>query len=53
MEKEWKEFWATGKVKDYLAYKDCFKEKKMKEDPTVHETVNHSDRDGNRSHANI
>lgn len=25
MEKEWEDFWVTGRVSDYLNYKDCYK----------------------------
>lgn len=31
MEKEWEDFWVTGSVKDYLNYKNCYKDEPQME----------------------
>lgn len=51
MEKSWENFWTTGKVEDYLTYRNRVDEKDKKEEDTkVHGTI--GDRDGNGSKHN-
>lgn len=50
MEKEWDDFWVTGRVKDYLSYKDHYKEA---EEQKVHGTIDYCDGDGDKHHAHI
>ena len=47
MEKSWENFWTTGKVEDYLSYRNVEKEDR------VHGTVGDSDGNGLKCHADI
>lgn len=48
MEKTWDEFWATGKVTDYLAYRNAVSDSGKKQDrETVRSDGTTSGRDGN------
>ena len=51
MEKEWEDFWVTGRVNDYLSYKNHYKEET--EEQNVHGTIDYCDRDGDKRHADI
>ena len=66
MEKEWEDFWVTGRVSDYLNYKDCYKDESEPEDQKAsglnkrkqgnrgfHGTDNYGDGDGDKHHAYI
>ena len=53
MEKEWEDFWITGRVSDYLNYKDCYKDESKQGNKEFHGTDNYGDRDGNKHHAHI
>lgn len=53
MEKTWDDFWATGKVTDYLAYCSC-KETDKREEQKGHQSdgrVDNSNRNGSNFHA--
>ena len=52
MEKKWEDFWVTGRVTDYLSYKNHYKETD-KEEQGVHGTIDYCDGDGNKHHAHI
>lgn len=47
MEKSWENFWTTGKVEDYLNYRNAEKEER------VHGTVNSSNGNGAFHHADF
>ncbi len=52
MEKTWDDFWTTGKVTDYLAYRNVADDGyRAQKEPTEHGTVDHRDGDGFDSHA--
>ncbi|MBQ2900229.1 MAG: hypothetical protein IJE49_00075 [Agathobacter sp.] len=52
MEKSWENFWTTGKVEDYLTYRNCVDEEDKKEEENkVHGTVGDSDGNGSKYHA--
>ena len=46
-EKAWDNFWMTGKVDDYLSYRNSVKER------NDNGTVSECDRDGANNHAHI
>lgn len=58
MEKTWNDFWMTGKVEDYLSYKNSAQDKskdkysqetkKEQKDQNIHGTVGGAYRDGAR-----
>uniref|UniRef100_UPI004057040C hypothetical protein n=1 Tax=Agathobacter sp. TaxID=2021311 RepID=UPI004057040C len=58
MEKTWNDFWMTGKVEDYLSYKNSTQDGKRGENPketkkeqkgqNIHGTVSGAYRDGAR-----
>lgn len=52
MEKTWDDFWTTGKVTDYLAYRNASddRDRTLKE-PTEYGTSDHCDGNGFDSHA--
>lgn len=47
MEKSWENFWTTGKVEDYLSYRNVEKEER------VHGTAGSCDGHGSFDYANI
>lgn len=49
MEKSWENFWTTGKVEDYLSYRNGVTEKDERDNGTVSSCY----RDGAFDHANI
>ena len=52
MEKTWDDFWKTGKVTDYLAYRNVSDDGyRAQKEPTEHGTSNQCDGDGFDSHA--
>ena len=52
MEKSWENFWTTGKVEDYLTYRNRVDEEdKKKEEDRVNGTVGGRDRNGSEYHA--
>ena len=53
-EKTWDNFWMTGRVDDYLSYRNSIRDDKehIKESKT-HGRVSNSDRDGASHHAHI
>ena len=52
MEKSWENFWTTGKVEDYLTYRNRVDEEdKKKEENKVHGTIGDCDRNGSKHHA--
>ena len=53
-EKNWENFWLSGKIDDYLNYRNSVERSdKYKEDGKVHGTVSSSDRDGANGHADF
>jgi len=52
MDKGWENFWATGKVEDYLNYKNHYKEED-KEEQKVHGTNDYGNRDGDKHYAHF
>ena len=51
MEKTWNDFLMTGKVEDYLSYKNSVKdelENQTEKDQDIHGTISSIDRDGAR-----
>lgn len=53
-EKNWDNFWLSGRIDDYLHYRSCaYSSDKHKEDVKTHGTVSDSDRDGTNGHANF
>ena len=51
MEKTWNDFWITGKVEDYLSYKNSTNdewENQKEKDQDIHGTVSSVDRNGAR-----
>ena len=54
LEKSWENFWTTGKVEDYLTYRNRVDEEdKKKEEDKVHGTVGNRDGNGSKYHANF
>lgn len=54
IEKNWESFWLSGKVDDYLSYRNSMgDEEKYKKELGEHGTVSNSDRDGVNYHAHI
>lgn len=58
MEKSWENFWTTGKVEDYLTYRNRItdeddKKSEGKEDEREHGTVGSSNGNGAFHHANF
>ena len=54
MEKSWENFWTTGKVEDYLTYRNRVdKEDKKEEEDKVHGTVGNRDGNGLEHHAHF
>ena len=51
MEKEWDDFFVTGRVNDYLSYKDHYKEEA--EEQKVHGTITDCDMEGDKHHADF
>ena len=52
MEKSWENFWTTGKVEDYLTYRNRVDEEDKKEEENkAHGTVGDSDGNGSKHHA--
>ena len=52
MEKTWDDFWKTGKVTDYLAYRNVSDDGyRAQKEPTEHGTSNQCYGDGFDSHA--
>lgn len=52
MEKTWDDFWITGKVTDYLAYRNASDDRcRAQKEPAKHGTVDHRDGNGFDSHA--
>ena len=55
MEKTWEDFWTTGKVTDYLAYRGCtdavYEPQKEQKEQMAYGTAGGVDRDGFNSHA--
>lgn len=52
MEKSWENFWTTGKVEDYLTYRNRVDEEdKKEEEKKVHGTIGDCDRNGSKHHA--
>ena len=52
MEKSWENFWTTGKVEDYLTYRNRVDEEdKKKEENKGHGTIGDCDRNGSKHHA--
>ena len=52
MEKSWENFWTTGKVEDYLTYRNRVdKEDKKEEESKVHGTAGDRDGNGSKHHA--
>ena len=49
MEKSWENFWTTGKVEDYLSYRNVKAEKEER----LHGTVGDCDGNGLKCHADI
>lgn len=53
-EKNWDNFWLSGRIDDYLHYRSSVgSSDKHKEDVKTHGTVSDSDRDGANGHANF
>ena len=50
MEKSWENFWTTGKVEDYLTYRNA---KESEEDERVNGTVSSCDGNGAFHHADF
>lgn len=57
MEKTWENFWTSGKIEDYLSYKNSVAEKQTQENKQEEKdkngTVSSSDRNGAFHHADI
>ncbi len=52
MEKSWENFWTTGKVEDYLTYRNRVDEEdKEEKENKVNGTVSDSDGNGSKYHA--
>ena len=51
MEKEWEDFWVTGRITDYLSYKDHYKQET--EEQKLHGTNDYSHGNGDGYHAYI
>ena len=52
MEETWKNFWQSGKVTDYLSYKDSYKEQKKDTKERVTDVADSRvDRNGFKCHA--
>ncbi len=53
-EKTWDDFWATGKIEDYLSYRSCAgNDEEHKKECKTHGTVSGSDGDGAKHNAHI
>ena len=51
MEKSWENFWTTGKVEDYLTYRNCVTEEE--EEQETDGTVGNRDGNGTKRHADF
>ena len=52
MEKSWENFWTTGKVEDYLTYRNrVTSESEKEQERNTDGTVSNSDRNGSKYHA--
>lgn len=53
-EKNWNSFWISGRVDDYLSYRNSVRsEEEQKKELRADGTVSDCDRDGTNSHAHI
>lgn len=55
MEKSWENFWTTGKVEDYLTYRNrvTTSEGEKEQERSTDGTVGNSDRNGFKHHADF
>ena len=53
MEKSWENFWTTGKVEDYLTYRNrvTSSESEKEQERSTNGTVSNSDGNGSKYHA--
>ena len=51
MEKEWDNFWVTGKVEDYLTYKNHYRQEER--DTKTNGRDDYVDRNGDKHHADF